>query len=127
MTLLVRGIRGATTVAQNSADEIYTATRELLDKMIVENDIDAENVVSIMLTMTPDLNADFPAKAVRSRPDWQWVPLMCSVEVNVPESLSKCIRLLLHVNTDKKQQDMVHIYLKEAIRLRPDIANKDNR
>ncbi|QQE81269.1 chorismate mutase [Alicyclobacillus sp. SO9] len=124
--MLVRGIRGATTTAENSAAEIYTATRELLDRMIMENDIEAENVVSIMLTMTPDLNADFPAKAVRSHPDWQWVPLMCSVEVNVPQSLKKCIRLLLHVNTDKKQQDMVHVYLREAIRLRPDLAGEDN-
>jgi len=123
MSILVRGIRGAITVAQNDATHIYEATRELLDGMIAANDIVSESVVSVILTMTPDLNADFPARAIRSLPHWQWVPLMCAVEVDVPKSLPRCIRMLIHVNTVKSQQEMKHIYLREAIALRPDIAD----
>lgn len=123
MSTFVRGIRGAVTVKANDATHIFEATRELLEQVVEANEIIAENVVSVLLTMTPDLNADFPAKAVRSLPHWQWVPLMDAVEVDVPGSLKKCIRILVHVNTEKSQQEMQHVYLRDAVRLRPDIAN----
>ncbi len=118
----VRGIRGATTTEDNSAEAIHTATRDLLDRVIEENQIQPDDVASVLLTMTPDLTATFPAAAIRSRPGWQWVPLMCAKELDVPGGLSKCVRILIHVNTEKTQQEIVHVYLGEAIVLRPDLS-----
>ncbi|SFV00762.1 chorismate mutase [Alicyclobacillus macrosporangiidus] len=122
MTRVVRGVRGATTAAANTAEEIFRATRELMLAVIEANDLHPEDVASVMLTMTPDLNADFPAKAVRSIDGWQWVPLMCATELAVPGSMPRCIRLLLHVNTDRSQEQMVHMYLGDAVALRPDMV-----
>jgi chorismate mutase len=118
----VRGIRGANTVAENTPEAIFQATRELMERIVEANDIDVNDVASVLLTMTPDLNADFPAKAVRSLPGWQWVPLMCAQELNVPGALSRCVRVLLHVNTERSQEELVHVYLGEAVQLRPDMA-----
>lgn len=86
------------------------------------NELNPEDVSSVFLTMTKDLNADFPAKAVRSMPGWQWVPLMCATEVEVPDAMKLCIRVLLHVNTTRSQKDMGHVYLEEAVKLRPDVV-----
>lgn len=122
MTRVVRGVRGATTAAANTPEEIFRATRELMLAVIEANDLHPEDVASVMLTMTPDLNADFPAKAVRSIAGWQWVPLMCATELAVPGSMPRCIRLLMHVNTDRSQEEMVHMYLGEAVALRPDMV-----
>ncbi|MCL6598948.1 MAG: chorismate mutase [Alicyclobacillus macrosporangiidus] len=122
MTRVVRGVRGATTAAANTPEEIFRATRELMLAVIEANDLHPEDVASVMLTMTPDLNADFPAKAVRSIDGWQWVPLMCATELAVPGSMPRCIRLLMHVNTDRSQEEMVHMYLGEAVALRPDMV-----
>lgn len=122
----VRGIRGAVTVADNTAEEIAAATHLLMEQVIRDNDLDVDDVASVLLTMTTDLDAGFPAKAVRSIPGWQWVPLMCAQEVNVPGSLRRCIRILLHVNTHKAQDELVHVYLREATVLRPDLANPSN-
>lgn len=123
MTLKVRGIRGATTVTENTPTDVFEATKALMEKVVAANQIDVDDVASVVLTMTPDLNADFPAKAVRSLPGWQWVPLMCATELSVPGSVQKCIRVLVHVNTEAKQEDIQHIYLGEAVVLRPDIAD----
>lgn len=120
--LRVRGIRGATTVEANQADAIYAATRELLETVVARNAIEIDDVASVLFTMTPDLTADFPAKAVRSLEGWQWVPLMCATELSVPGSLPRCIRILIHVNTDKSLRDIVHVYLGAATSLRPDLA-----
>jgi chorismate mutase len=125
MTTQVRGIRGAITVRENSAQAIFDATRTLMSDIIAKNGLRPEDVVSVLLTMTPDLTADFPAKAVRSDPAWQWVPLMCASEVPVEGALPRCIRVLLHVNTEKAQAEMVHVYLGEAVRLRSDLADSD--
>lgn len=118
----IRGIRGATTAEDNTKQAIQTATRTLLDEVIAANGIEPNDVASVLLTMTPDLTATFPAQAVRSRDGWQWVPLMCAQELNITGSLQKCIRILIHVNTDKAQQDIVHVYQGDAIVLRPDLA-----
>jgi chorismate mutase len=118
----IRGIRGATTATTNTIDAIHNATRSLLDEVVAENQIEADDVASVLLTMTPDLTAAFPAQAIRSRAGWQWVPLMCAQELNVPGSLPMCIRILIHVNTDKAQQEIVHVYQGDAIVLRPDLA-----
>ncbi|MFB5189378.1 chorismate mutase [Alicyclobacillus fastidiosus] len=118
----VRGIRGATTVAADTSEDIFAATKELIEEIVRLNDIEVDDVASVLLTLTPDLSAAFPARAVRSLAGWQWVPLMCAQEIGVPGALPRSIRVLLHVNTDKKQEELVHAYLGEAVQLRPDLA-----
>jgi chorismate mutase len=113
----IRGIRGATTVKVNDCQEILSATKELLSEIQKANSLKIEDVSSIIFTVTSDLNAEFPAVAAREL-GWEETPLLCSKEIDVPGSLPKCIRVLLHVNTDKKQKDLKHIYLKEAVNLR---------
>jgi chorismate mutase len=115
-----RGIRGAITVERNSAGEIVTATRELLEAIIRENELDPEDITSAFFTVTQDLNAEFPASAAREM-GWKYVPLLCATEIDVPGRLEKCIRILVHVNTSKSQRDLKHIYLKEAVKLRVDL------
>ena len=117
----VRGVRGATSVSKNTRDEIIEATRELLEMMIEVNEIDGEDVASAWFTTTPDVNAEFPAVAARQL-GWTYVPLMCGHEMAVPGSLPLCVRILLHVNTDKGTHDIRHVYLREARRLRPDLS-----
>ncbi len=112
-----RGIRGATTVANNLPEEIVAATRELLERIMENNSIDTRDIAAIFFSATPDLSGAFPAKAARDM-GWLDVPLFCMVEIDVPESLAKCIRIMMLVNTTWKQADIKHVYLKETIRLR---------
>ncbi|MCY9517108.1 chorismate mutase [Paenibacillus apiarius] len=119
----VRGIRGATTVRQNDADEILQATTTMLQHIIAQNNVQPEDIASVWITMTEDLNATFPARAIRAMPGWELVPLMCAIEIPVQGSLPLCIRLMVTVNTDKAQRDIRHVYLNEAISLRPDLAS----
>jgi chorismate mutase len=112
-------VRGATTVAQNDREEILKATRELLALVIHLNGIHTGDVASAIFTTTPDLWDAFPATAARQL-GWLDVPLMCSHEINVPGALEKCIRVLIHWNTDMPQQQIQHVYLREAQALRPD-------
>ncbi|GBD23398.1 Chorismate mutase AroH [bacterium HR29] len=116
----VRGIRGATTVPQNTREAIIEATRELLQVMVEANGITPEDIASAWFTTTPDLNAEFPAVAARQM-GWTFVPLMCSHEMDVPGSLRMCLRILLHVNTEKSPHDIRHVYLRGARVLRPDL------
>jgi chorismate mutase len=116
-----RGVRGATTVEHNSRDEILTATRQLLALMIRQNDIRGEDVASAVFSATVDLNAEFPALAARQL-GWLDVPLLCTHEMSVPGALPRCIRVLIHWNTDKQQNEVTHVYVKEATRLRPDLS-----
>ena len=121
--MAVRGLRGATTVEQNVAAEILAATRELLQELLLANGISTyEEIVSAVFTTTPDVNAVFPAEAARSLGMSQ-VPLLCASEIAVPNSMPRCIRILLHVNTDQPQSAMKHVYLREAKRLRPDMVS----
>lgn len=122
--MVVRGIRGATTVQANDAEEILQATVELLDQMVELNSIDPEYIANIWITMTKDLDATFPARAVRTLPGWELVPIMCSIEIPVQGSLEQCIRIMLNLNTDKKQSEIQHVYLNEAAQLRPDLQEK---
>lgn len=117
-----RGVRGATTVDNNDREEILVATRELLALMIRQNDIDKLGVASVIFTTTIDLDAEFPALAARQI-GWSDVPLMCGHEISVPGSLEKCIRVLIHWNTDKAQDAIQHIYHRNAERLRPDLCD----
>jgi chorismate mutase len=114
-----RGVRGATTADANSSEAILEATRQLLALMIRQNGIEPEDVASAIFTTTPDLNAEFPALAARQL-GWLDVALMCHHELAVPGSLGRCVRVLLHWNTDLPADEVVHVYIKGAARLRPD-------
>ena len=116
-----RGVRGATTADSNSRDDILTATRQLLALMIHINEISPDDVASAIFSSTEDLNAEFPALAARQL-GWLDVPLICTHEINVPGSLDLCVRILLHWNTDKRQDEVTHVYTKGAMRLRPDLS-----
>jgi chorismate mutase len=119
----VRGVRGATTVTRNVKEDILEATGELLKVMVEVNDIDADEIASAWITTTPDIYAEFPAVAARHQLGWSFVPLMQSHEMSVPGMLPMCIRVLLHWNTEKGIRDIHHVYLREASRLRPDLAS----
>lgn len=120
--MMVRGIRGATTVENNDKAEILSATSELMHQIIAENGILPEDTACVYITVTPDLNATFPAIVIREIEGWNLVPLMCSVEIAVEGGLPNCVRLMLLVNTEKGQDEIKHVYQKEAMRLRPDLA-----
>jgi chorismate mutase len=117
-----RGIRGATTVEKNTAQAILIATRELLELIIETNDLRVEDVASAIFTTTPDLTAAFPAQAAREM-GWRDVALLDVQEILVPGSLERCIRVLIHWNTGKRQDEVVHVYIKGAKVLRPDISD----
>jgi len=120
----VRGIRGAITVEQNEEQLILDATVELLNGIVEVNQFQPEDIASVFVTVTQDLDATFPARAIRQMEGWELVPLMCSLEVPVKGSLEKCIRLMVLVNTDVAQKDIRHVYLNRAQVLRPDLAGK---
>jgi chorismate mutase len=114
-----RGIRGATTVEENTPQVILDATRELLERIIAANGVRAEDVASVLFTTTPDLNAAFPAQAAREL-GWQGMALLCGHEMAVPGALERCIRVLIHWNTEKRASEIEHVYLKGAASLRPE-------
>jgi chorismate mutase len=116
-----RGVRGATVADGNTSDEILVASRQLLALMIRLNGIEPEDVASAIFTVTKDLDTEFPAFAARQL-GWIDVPLLCSYEIDVPGSLSRCIRILVNWNTDKSQKEIIHIYVKQAQSLRPDLS-----
>lgn len=118
----VRGIRGAITVEVNEEQTILKATAELLSGIVNANGIVPDDICSVFVTVTSDLDATFPAKAIRELDGWELVPLMCSLEVPVKGSIEKCIRLMVHVNTDKTQRQIEHVYFGRAQALRPDLA-----
>lgn len=119
----VRGIRGATSVNSDIPEQILTATRELLEELLRANGIETfEEIVSAIFTTTPDLTSTFPAEAARAI-GMKQVPLLCASEIAVPGSLPRCIRVLLHINTDRKQAEITHVYLHEAKKLRPDVKS----
>lgn len=115
--MALRGVRGATTVAANEKAAIITATKELLAKLIADNGCPVAEIASVIFTVTRDLNAEFPAVAAREL-GWNETPLLCGYEIDVPGSLPLCIRVLLHVNTEKKQTEIKHAYLRQAVNLR---------
>jgi chorismate mutase len=117
--LWCRGIRGAITVPENTKGGIGAATKELLQKMVEVNEVEISDIACILFTTTSDLNAAFPAAAAREL-GWKQVPLLCGHEMNVPGSLSKCLRVLLLFNTNKRNEEMVHVYLGDAVTLRDD-------
>lgn len=120
---MIRGVRGATTVSGNTEEAILFATEELLAKLIEVNNIQPDTVASVFISTTEDINAAFPAKALRKFNGWIYVPVMCMREMPVPNSLNMCVRVMMHVNTVLSQEEIIHVYLKEAKVLRPDLGN----
>jgi len=118
-----RGIRGAITVDKNDREEILGATTELLSLMIHENNVRTEDIASASFTLTDDLDAVFPAVAARQI-GWKEVPLICMREIPVPNSLEKCIRVLLLVNTTCSASEIQHIYMRKAMSLRPEFVSE---
>ena len=118
--MATRGVRGATTVEANTREAILEAARELLTAMLEANEFDVEDVASAFFTTTSDLNAEFPALAAREL-GWTDVALLCGHEMNVPGALPMCLRILVHINTDKPAHDIRHVYLHGATVLRPDL------
>jgi chorismate mutase len=118
-----RAIRGATTVESDAPEQIRRATRELLETIVDRNGITSADVISAIFTVTHDLTSEFPAHAAREL-GWLDVPLLCTLEIPVPGSLARCIRVLLHVESDVPRTGIRHVYLHGARTLRPDLAQK---
>jgi chorismate mutase len=118
----VRGVRGATTVRANEARAIYEGTLELLGVMRDLNGLKSEDIGYIWFTVTPDLDASFPADAARLGMGWDAVPLICGREIPVPGALGKCVRVLVAWNTDRAQREVRHAFLRGARALRPSWA-----
>ena len=121
---MVRGIRGATTAAANTREAIVAATRELLEHLIAANDLHPADIASAYFTMTPDLDAAFPASAARAL-GWNDVALLDAQAPRVTGDLDKCIRVLIHWNTERTEHEIRHVYLREARLLRPDRARSN--
>jgi len=119
--MAIRGIRGATTATANTSEEIIEATQELLTALLSANDLPLEDIASAFWTTTPDLTAEWPALAARQM-GFADVPQMNAHEMSVPGQLMMTIRVLMHVNTEKSQREVRHVYLRDAIRLRPEYA-----
>ena len=118
----IRGIRGATTVIADEPDLILQATRELLEEILAENEgMRPEDVASALFTVTDDLASTFPAQGARQM-GWGLVPMLCAREIPVPNSLPRVIRVLVHWNTDLPQDQITHVYLRDAVKLRPDLV-----
>jgi chorismate mutase len=117
-----RAIRGATTVESDTPEQIRRATRELLEAIVADNGITSADVISAIFTVTHDLTSEFPAHAAREL-GWLDVPLLCTLEIPVPGSLARCIRVLLHVESDASRAGIRHVYLHDARTLRPDLVS----
>ncbi|HTX92445.1 MAG TPA: chorismate mutase [Anaerolineales bacterium] len=118
----VCGIRGATTVDEDRAELILVETRQLLEEILQANsDLRPEDIVSVLFTTTEDLVSAYPALAARQM-GWTAVPMMCAREIPVPGCLPRCVRVLIHWNTEGTQQTVRHVYLREAVKLRPDLS-----
>jgi len=115
--LWCRGIRGAITVSENTKEAIVAASKVLLQKLVEANEVEISDIACILFTTTPDLSAAFPAAGAREL-GWTQVPLLCGHEMNVPGSLPSCLRILVLFNTDKRNEDIIHVYLGDAVALR---------
>lgn len=119
--MAVKAIRGATTVGADREEEIYSATRELIGEIMRINGLSPEEIISVIFTVTPDIKSAFPAAAARAI-GFTSVPLLCTQEIPVAGALPLCVRVLMHVETDKKQSEIRHRFLREAAQLRPDLG-----
>ncbi|WP_067725474.1 chorismate mutase [Oceanobacillus damuensis] len=119
---MTRGLRGATTVSDNNADQMLENTRKLVEEMVEINNIEPNDISHVFISVTRDLNAGFPAKALREIEGWTYVPVMCMAEIDVPGSLPKCIRVMMVVNTNEAQESIQHVFHNDAVKLRPDLV-----
>ncbi len=116
--MMCRGIRGATTVDENTREAILSATQELLQKVVESNNVTPDDVAALFFTTTADLNAEFPAVAARELMGWSLTPMLCGHEMSKPDGLPKCLRILMLVNTNKKPDELKHCYIRGAKNLR---------
>jgi chorismate mutase len=121
MTIYCRGVRGATTAEENTREAILEATRDMLERLIAANGLRAEDIASAIFSTTPDLTAEFPAVAARAL-GWTDTALFCTHEMAVPGSLPRAIRVLVHWNTTRRADEIVHVYMRGARSLRPERA-----
>lgn len=119
---MIRGIRGAITIESDTAEYVWEETARLVRQVAQANDVQPEDIASITISTTPDIKSAFPARSVRLMDGWQFVPIMCMHEMDVPGALPLCIRVLMHVNTTTLQHEIQHIYLNDAVKLRPDLV-----
>lgn len=120
--MALRGIRGATVVETDQPEPILARTTELLETIVTTNGVAVEDIASAIFTVTPDIRSEYPARAAR-RLGWDAVALLGGTEVDVPGGLPRCIRVLLHVHTARSQQELTHVYLHDARKLRPDLSS----
>ena len=118
----MRAVRGAITVERDDAELVAAATRELLTALVERNSLASEHVISAIFTVTPDITSDYPARAAREL-GWVEVPLLCALEIPIPEGVARCIRVLLHIETDLPRSALRHVYLRDARGLRPDLSD----
>lgn len=121
---MVRAVRGATTVVNNETEEILAVTRELLAEIMQRNEINKEDLIDIIFTVTPDLTKVFPTRAARQL-GYTDIPLLDMQAPDIEGALKMCIRTIVHLNTEKKNSEMKHVYLRGAKVLRPDIVNNE--
>ena len=122
--MAVRGLRGATVAEADQPEMILAATRELLEEIMKSNpSLRQEDIASAIFSVSDDLRSAYPAQAARQM-GWRLVPMMCAQEIPVPGSLARCVRVLIHWNTDMSQEEIRHVYLHEAVSLRPDLAGE---
>ncbi|HJH11840.1 MAG TPA: chorismate mutase [Metalysinibacillus jejuensis] len=119
---MIRGLRGAITVEADIAEQVWEETAKLVTVMAEQNNITPEQITSVIISTTPDITSAFPAKAVRLMEGWQYVPVMCMHEMNVAHALPLCIRVLMHADVTVTQKEVQHVYLNEAVKLRPDLV-----
>jgi len=124
---MTRGIRGATTVSENDEIQIITNTRVLIEEMVEKNNIVPTDISHVFISVTKDLNAGFPARALREINGWTYVPVMCMAEIDVPGSLPRCIRVMMVTNTTADQEAIKHIFHEDAVKLRPDLVNMEGK
>lgn len=119
---MIRGVRGAITISADQPEFVWQETERLVKEMVAKNGIEVEDIISVTISTTPDITSAFPAKAVRTIEGWEYVPTMCMHEMNVPGALPLCIRVLMHANLNVAQKDVIHVYLNDAVQLRPDLV-----
>jgi chorismate mutase len=120
--MTTRGIRGATTIEMDTKENVLSAARELLEAVLASNpDLQTEDIACAFFTVTDDIASAYPARAARQM-GWTQVPMMCAREIPVTGSLPFCIRVLVQWNTEKKQGEIKHVYLRDAVKLRPDLT-----
>lgn len=122
--MTVRGFRGATTIERDKAENVLEATEKLVKEVAEANDVSPEDIISVLVSTTSDIQSTFPAKAVRTIEGWKYVPVMCTHEMDVPGGMPLCIRVLMHANCKTPQKEIIHIYQNDAVKLRPDLQKK---